>query len=167
MSPIPPADDASDEFIEYMSPPEDLYEDEEEDLSILSDDYQGSSNYFMRDGAKWSEELQEDEEEEYESSGVEGTQSSEDLSRMSTFAEPTKSQPELNFEDFEMAVKKAMGVKKIPKGTKEQVWNGQIRDWKKALDGRLYHRKTNMVCVWAKEKLRCVINICALFSTKK
>ncbi|KAI8837256.1 hypothetical protein BJ741DRAFT_169287 [Chytriomyces cf. hyalinus JEL632] len=51
---------------------------------------------------------------------------------------------ERNFEEFEGIIKSQLGIKTIPKATKNVVWSGQLRDRRKQLDSRLHARKRNM-----------------------
>ncbi|KAJ3393701.1 hypothetical protein HDU80_010667 [Chytriomyces hyalinus] len=52
---------------------------------------------------------------------------------------------ERNFEEFEGIIKSQLGIKTIPKATKNVVWSGQLRDRRKQLDSRLHARKRNMM----------------------
>ncbi|KAJ3226042.1 hypothetical protein HDU81_007496 [Chytriomyces hyalinus] len=51
---------------------------------------------------------------------------------------------ERNFKEFEGIIKSQLGIKTIPKATKNVVWSGQLRDRRKQLDSRLHARKRNM-----------------------
>ncbi|KAJ3076428.1 hypothetical protein HDU98_003292 [Podochytrium sp. JEL0797] len=51
---------------------------------------------------------------------------------------------EHNFIKFGDLVKRELGIKQIPEGTKSRTWNGQLRDRKRALEARMYQRKRNL-----------------------
>ncbi|KAJ3217827.1 hypothetical protein HDU67_007244 [Dinochytrium kinnereticum] len=46
-----------------------------------------------------------------------------------------------NFRAWERAVKTELAVEEVPKGVEEKVWKENVRDWRRAVDYRLYERQ--------------------------
>ncbi|KAJ3401338.1 hypothetical protein HDV05_000569, partial [Chytridiales sp. JEL 0842] len=151
ISPIAFADDMSDQFVAYSSPPENfdnLTEEEEEeanapfDVSSIRRD--SSDSLFLDEDLDVEDYVEDVTDTDADSATEDPSSEAESPPPKPAKWKLPKHQAELNFEQFEEVVKNVMGGKEIPKGLAEHVWSGQIRDRKKALDGRLYQRKVNM-----------------------